>query len=438
MLKLFLWLRYLRKKKIVFLSIAAVALSVALMIVVDSLFSGYIDGLKRCNAAEAGDIFVWKYGRDIPQYDVFLSKLEELEGVEGAAPYGVNGGLLYLDTGDVREVVIEGLEPEREKRFTDWNQSLLRQRGTSGTVNFEVPGYTNADGCWLGVNVAAEPNEETDEYDLTEVEGLIGKSVVLTTTAASGKRKVVTLRVSDIAFTKTYYGDRTLYVPLEKLSTIMFGEAEERQVWTTTKIKLKDGFDAVSMKAAVRGVWERFAREYLGWEDANALKVHIGTEQENRGEWYAELEKQMAILLLIFGVICSVVVLLVFCIFYMIVETKRKDIAIIKSCGAGGGTAAWIFLGFGGCVGIAGSAFGIIVGYIVTRNVNTLEEWVRIVFGLKLWRSSSYMLNSIPNEVYWAGVWPIVLLAVAGCCLGALIPAIVAARAEPVKILRYE
>ena len=39
-LKLFLSLRYLQKKKIVLLCITAVALTVALLIVVDSLFSG--------------------------------------------------------------------------------------------------------------------------------------------------------------------------------------------------------------------------------------------------------------------------------------------------------------------------------------------------------------------------------------------------------------
>jgi len=47
MLKLFLWLRYLRKKKIVFLSIAAVALSVSLLIVVASLFSGFINAFEQ-------------------------------------------------------------------------------------------------------------------------------------------------------------------------------------------------------------------------------------------------------------------------------------------------------------------------------------------------------------------------------------------------------
>ena len=132
------------------------------------------------------------------------------------------------------------------------------------------------------------------------------------------------------------------------------------------------------------------------------------------------------------------VVVLIFCIFYMIVITRQKDIAVIKSCGATSSSVVSIFVGFGSCVGLVGSGVGIILGYVVTRNINTLEEWVRIIFGMNLWRASSYLLNKIPNEVNWPTVWPIVLAAVVGCCLGAVIPAIVAARTKPVEILRYE
>ena len=49
-----------------------------------------------------------------------------------------------------------------------------------------------------------------------------------------------------------------------------------------------------------------------------------------------------------------------------------------------------------------------------------------------------YILNYIPNQLNWPDVFPIALAAVAGCCLGALIPAIVAAKTKPVDILRYE
>ncbi len=122
----------------------------------------------------------------------------------------------------------------------------------------------------------------------------------------------------------------------------------------------------------------------------------------------------------------------------MIVRLKQRDIAIIKSCGATSGAVTFIFSGFGGCIGAVGSCLGIIIGIVVTRNINILQELIRVIFGLKLWRASTYGLNEIPHEVNWPAVGPIVFLAIAGCVIGALIPAIVAARTNPVKILRYE
>ncbi len=412
-------------------------LSVTLMIVVDSLFTGYIEALQNSAVANMGNIFLWPHGRAIPKYDVFLEGLEKLDEIEAVAPFTFGGGLLYLESGDVHEVTIQGIEPAQETRFTDWKGVLLRQQKLGGQVNFEVPGDAGEDGCWLGINIVAEPNEETDEYDLAKVKELIGKQVVLTTVGAMKKRKVVKLRISDIATTQTYFGDQTLYLPLAKFNKIVLGGDGTRH-WWETKIKLKDRVDPQSAKDVIRGVWERFASEELGGDSENVARISIHMVQEQYGKWIAELHKQMGVLLLIFGVICSVAVLLIFCVFYMIVETKQKDIAIIKSCGATKSTAAIIFLGFGACVGIVGSVLGIIGGYIVTKNINTLEQWVRVVFGLKLWRASSYMLNTIPSQVNWPGVWPIVLAAVVGCCLGALIPAIVAARLKPVEILRYE
>jgi len=453
MLKLFLWLRYLRKKKIVFLSIAAVALSVALLVVVDSLFTGFIKAVRKDCVAGIGDVILMP-AKAIPEYDVFLDRLTELDGVEAAAPFLFGGGLLYLETGDVREVMIQGVEPQRETKFTDLKGSLLRQNAPDGQVGFEIPGYPDDNGGWLGIGIVAEPDEKTDEYDLTQVNKLIGKRVILTTTglvasdedseANSGnglgkriKRRVVKLRISDIAFTRTYYGDKTLYLPFRMWHKLQFGDDEPEHT-RNIKIKLKDGVNAESMKKSITMVWQGFAAEQLGWDAEVIARTRIATEQVLHSDYFAELRKQMRVLLLIFGVVCSVAILLIFCIFYMIVMTKQKDIAIIKSCGATSSSAALIFAGFGACVGVVGSGLGIILGTTVIKNINTIERWVRVVFGLKIWRSSSYMLKTIPNQVNWSAVWPIVLAAIVGCCLGALIPAIVAARVKPVKILRYE
>ena len=118
---------------------------------------------------------------------------------------------------------------------------------------------------------------------------------------------------------------------------------------------------------------------------------------------------------------------------------------------------AGIFVGFGACIGIIGSGVGAVLGYVITKNISTIENGIRIIFGLKLWKSSVYMFSKIPNEVDWYAtlltipiklygrefaikfeLYNIILLAIIAAAIGALIPAIVAARTKPVNILRYE
>jgi lipoprotein-releasing system permease protein len=435
-LKLFLWLRYLRKKKIVFLCIAAVTLSVALLIVVDSFFTGLIKGLEKSLAVESGDLIIYTYQKPIPRYQLLIDKLQQIKSVRAAAPVCWEGGLLWLDTGDVREVAVKGVDIEREAKFTDWQKSLLRQKDSAESLSFNVPSQPDANGAWVGVNILAEPNEKTDSYDLQQLGNLIGKKIVLTMEGADRKRRVLSLRISDIVFTDTFWGDQTVFLPFEQLYKIQRGVQADGYA-TFIKLSLQKNADKNTTRQAIVSVWEQFARGQLGWDNDDIARLNI-VEEEQQTAYFNELQKQMAVLLLIFGVICSVVILLVFCIFYMIVETRLKDIAIIKSCGASATTAASVFIGFGGCVGLAGSGFGIVLGYIIIKNVNILERWVHIITGIKLWRRSAYILNYIPNQIDWSAVLPIVLIAVLGCCLGAALPSIVAAKTKPVDILRYE
>ena len=74
MLKFFLWLRYLRKKKIVLLSIVAVALSVALLIVVASIFSGFIAAIEKTGEEVFGDIYLYAMV-PIPEHRQLLGRL---------------------------------------------------------------------------------------------------------------------------------------------------------------------------------------------------------------------------------------------------------------------------------------------------------------------------------------------------------------------------
>jgi lipoprotein-releasing system permease protein len=228
-----------------------------------------------------------------------------------------------------------------------------------------------------------------------------------------------------------------VYLPIEELQKRLYPD----EVWPAADqvhIKLAAGVPVDSALAQIRGVWEVFASEQLGWNRYLIKYTDIETAAQMQSRYVAALVTQMGVLLLIFGVVSLGVVLLVFCIFYMIVRLKQKDVAILKSCGAASGSVVLVFGGFGACVGLIGSALGAILGYVVTRNVNTIEAWIRVVFGLKLWKSSVYMFSRIPNEVNWSSALIIVLSAIFAVVLGALMPAIIAARTRPVNVLRYE
>ncbi len=97
-----------------------------------------------------------------------------------------------------------------------------------------------------------------------------------------------------------------------------------------------------------------------------------------------------------------------------------------------------LFLGFGISVGVAGSGLGAALGYLITRNINQIEGWIRVLFGLKLWRSSVYMFDRIPNQVDWSSALLFATLALAAAAVGALLPAVAAARTRPVEVLRHE
>jgi lipoprotein-releasing system permease protein len=437
MLKLFLWLRYLRKKRIVILSIAAVALSSALLIVVASLFGGFIDAFEQSAVKAIGDI-VLEPPVKFSKYEELIRRLEQIDEVESAAATLSAEGLLHLGRGNVRGVEIWGVS-NLDTRFS----KVERVSGSANPVSRsgqQVCGF-------VGIGVVAEPNEQTDEYDFNAVKKVIGQDAVLTTGAvvkaqgqneAAVRRKTVKFAIADVIFTGVYYLDkRLIYLPIEELQKVLYpGEVEG--VAGQIQIRLRAGARPEAAIAQIRGVWEDFAAEQLGWEPYLIRGTIIVTARQMQSRYVAEFRKQMGVLLLIFGVVSLSVVLLIFCIFYMIVETRQRDIAIIKSCGATNGSVAGIFVGFGICVGVIGSGVGMILGDVVTKNINTIEEWIRIIFGLKLWKSSVYMFSRIPNEVDWDSALLIALSAVAAAVLGALIPAIIAVRTRPVNVLRYE
>jgi lipoprotein-releasing system permease protein len=444
---LFLCGRYLRRKRIVLLSIAAVMLCCALLITVASLFTGFIRAVESSAGDYLGDVILSvPQGRRIEEFPELLKQIRQVPSVEAATAVLGGNGLLLTGPGQVRPAQVLGIDLQSRLKVSPLKEALVRQKKISPEVISFTPGQMPSEtvGGFVGIGLIASPDEITDSYDMQKVRSFFGQKAAMTTgtlienetsDASSPRyvRKVLHFTITDVVQTGVYEFDQNfVYVPIEALSSLLY--PDRKPCADAVQIRLAKGTDEETAMAMIRGAWLQFAQGRISWADAATVE----SSRQMQARLIAEYRKQLDMLMLIFGIVSFGVVLLVFCVFYLIVMTRQKDIAVVKSCGASSLSVAGMYLSFGLVNGIMGSVLGAALGWLMTRNIEILEKGITAVTGLKIWKASTYLFTKIPNEVNWTWAAWICLAALIAAAVGALIPAIAAARIQPVKILRYE
>jgi lipoprotein-releasing system permease protein len=261
--------------------------------------------------------------------------------------------------------------------------------------------------------------------------------------------------IVDTSRTKVWqYDSNTVYVPFKVLQQDLGMDAQQAEqegkpitlpartteIHVGVKEQYRHSSDALvairdKIKPIVERVLEQKAREGRPFE--GSLPV-VRTWEESQAKWMGAIEKEMVLVTFLFGMISVVAVFLIFCIFYMIVVEKTRDIGIIKSVGATSSGVAAIFLGYGAVIGILGAALGLLIGYLIVHNINTLHAWLGTALHVQVWDPEVYAFDTIPNTLEPFRVAWILGIAVVASIIGALVPAIRAARLNPVEALRWE
>ena len=91
--------RYLTSRVIPLVAAAAVALCVALVIIVVSVMTGFLDMVRNSGKTLIGDVVVSRDITGIPYYEEFLAEIEALPEAAAASPIVETFGLLQMQYG---------------------------------------------------------------------------------------------------------------------------------------------------------------------------------------------------------------------------------------------------------------------------------------------------------------------------------------------------
>lgn len=407
--KLVAW-RYLRSKKaegfvsvIAGFSFTGIMLGVATLIIVMSVMNGFRQELFSRILGLNGHMTVHSLQGPLYDFDYMASRIAPIPGVAEASPVIESQALLSVG-GVSRGVMVRGIS---WKDFI--NRPTLKNSVVAGDIN-EFKDNKIAIGSVMAEKLLLKPGDEI----------VITSPQVKSTPFGSmpRQRKYQIAIIFDVGMYE--YNNGFVFMPLEAAQTFF----QLQNAVTAIEIFLNEPDQLDAIRGDIEVAVDGQAGVY-DWRD-------------NNKSFYTALKTERNVMFLILTMIILVAAFNIISSMIMLVKDKSHDIAIMRTMGATRMNMMKIFVLTGASIGIAGTAFGALVGILFALNIESIRQWLEGFTGTELFSDEIYFLSKLPAEIDWQEVSVVIVMALSLSILATLYPAWRAARLDPVEALRYE
>jgi lipoprotein-releasing system permease protein len=387
------------------ISLLAVALGVAALIIVMSVMNGFRAELFDKIVGLNGHAVVQGYDGRLSNWQQIADRARKTPGVTSAVPL-IETPLMATANGRFEGVIVRGM------RVDDIRSNKTIMSGVvAGNMRSLAPGSGKvAIGSRLADTLGAYPGSQITLWNPE------GRSTVVGTVP-----REVTYTVGAVFEIGVYDYDKAfVLLPIQDAQELLLmgDKVGMVEIQTTNPDKVQEIIAPIRKFVQGQGL-------IVDWRQMNSAL-------------FQALEVERVAMFVVLSLIVLVAVFNILSSLIMLVRAKTRDIAILRTMGASRRGMMKVFVTVGVTIGSLGIVFGVILGAIFLYFRQDVVDGIQAVTGQNLWDPSVRFLTDLPAKSDPIEVTAIVVTALVLSFLATLYPAYKAAGTDPVQVLRYE
>ncbi len=387
------------------ISMLGIAIAVAVLIVVLSVVNGFERELQDRLLAMSAHASIESSDGRLSDWQAWVEIAERQPDVTAAAPF-VNGQGLLVFGNNLSGAELRGIDPTLEARVSGVGGTVLE-----GDLESLTAGQFN---IVLGIELAKELQASIgDKLTLTLAEG--------TVTPAGLMPRYRRFTVSGIYRVGMYEFDRRLaFVNIED-SQKLFRKGDDV---SGIRLAVADIFNAPNTvrEAALAGGGGVLVSDWT--------RRHVN--------FFRSIQITKSILFVILLMVIAVAAFNIVSTLVMVVRDKQADIAILRTAGATPGDILRVFVTQGTVIGVLGTFSGMVLGVLLSLNLEGIVHFMEASFGVKFLAADVYFISDLPADLRIPDVVRICSIALVLALLSTLYPAWRGAKTSPAEALRYD